>query len=52
MVSEEFLGKPYILGALGEGPKARYDQFPAYRVECFDCVTMSPRAFPIFSPLT
>ncbi|WP_392536368.1 N-acetylmuramoyl-L-alanine amidase-like domain-containing protein [Legionella sp. 227] len=37
--SSQFLGIPYLLGSLGEGPKARYDQFPKYRVDSFDCDT-------------
>lgn len=38
-ISSQFLGKKYILGALGEGPDAQYDQFPRYRVDAFDCDT-------------
>lgn len=38
-ISEQFLNKPYLLGALGEGDKARFDQFPRYRVDAFDCET-------------
>lgn len=34
-----FLGKPYVLGALGEGTKGHYDQRPLYRVDGFDCET-------------
>ena len=34
-----FLGKPYLLGALGEGVSGRYDQYPLYRVDAFDCLT-------------
>lgn len=34
-----FLGKPYLLGALGEGASGRYDQYPLYRVDAFDCLT-------------
>ncbi|KTD68564.1 hypothetical protein Lste_1722 [Legionella steelei] len=37
--SSQFLGIHYVLGSLGEGPKARYDQFPQYRVDAFDCDT-------------
>lgn len=33
------LDKPYILTALGEGPKAKYDQAPLYRFDGFDCQT-------------
>jgi hypothetical protein len=39
-ISRNFLGQPYILGALGEGSLARYDQFPQYRVDGFDCDTL------------
>lgn len=38
-ISSQFLGVRYLLGSLGEGPKARYDQFPRYRVDAFDCDT-------------
>lgn len=38
-ISGQFLGVPYMLGSLGEGPKARFDQFPQYRVDAFDCDT-------------
>lgn len=38
-ISQQFLGTPFILGSLGEGPNARYDQFPQYRVDGFDCDT-------------
>ena len=38
-ISAKFLGKPYILGALGEGKSARYDQSPLYRTDGFDCET-------------
>lgn len=37
--SEQFLGHPYALGALGEGPRARFDQNPLYRTDAFDCET-------------
>ncbi len=37
--SQQFLGQPYILGALGEGEKADFDQFPRYRTDGFDCLT-------------
>ncbi len=39
IVSGHFLGKPYRLGALGEGKNARYDQSPLYRTDSFDCET-------------
>lgn len=38
-ISKHFLGAPYLLGSLGEGPLARYDQFPQYRIDAFDCDT-------------
>lgn len=38
-ISAEFLGKPYELGALGEGLGGKYDQFPLYRTDAFDCET-------------
>lgn len=38
-VSKQLLGKPYILGALGEGQHGLYDQRPLYRVDGFDCET-------------
>lgn len=37
--SKHFIGSIYELGSLGEGPKARYDQYPRYRVDAFDCDT-------------
>lgn len=39
LISAIFLGKPYLLGALGEGAHARFDQFPRYRTDAFDCDT-------------
>ena len=39
MISAQFLGKPYLLGALGEGVQGQYDQSPLYRVDAFDCET-------------
>lgn len=39
MISSFFVGKEYILGALGEGINARFDQEPRYRVDAFDCDT-------------
>lgn len=38
-ISKQFIGVPYVLGSLGEGAHARYDQFPKYRVDSFDCDT-------------
>ncbi len=37
--SHRFLGRPYLLGALGEGEKGLFDQNPQYRFDCFDCLT-------------
>lgn len=37
--SAQFKNKPYLLGALGEGPDASFDQFPRYRTDSFDCDT-------------
>lgn len=39
MISENFLNKPYVLGALGEGRNGQFDQSPIYRVNGFDCAT-------------
>lgn len=38
-MSRLFLGRPYLLGALGEGASGRYDQYPLYRTDAFDCLT-------------
>lgn len=38
-ISAQFLGKPYELSALGEGPDGDYDQFPLSRTDAFDCET-------------
>lgn len=37
--SQLFLGKPYALTALGEGPQGEFDQAPLYRFDAFDCQT-------------
>lgn len=37
--SGSFIGKPYLLGALGEGSDSRFDQSPLYRTDAFDCET-------------
>lgn len=34
-----FIGKPYLLGALGEGSEGHFDQSPLYRTDGFDCET-------------
>lgn len=39
IASHYFLGKPYFLGALGEGSDATFDQNPLYRTDKFDCTT-------------
>ena len=39
LLTQYFLGKPYILGAQGEGEEGDFDQFPLYRFDGFDCVT-------------
>lgn len=38
-ISAQFLGKPYLLSALGEGAQACYDTAPLYRTDAFDCET-------------
>ena len=37
--SAKFLGRPYILDALGEGQGAIKDSDPLYRTDAFDCLT-------------
>lgn len=37
--SQRLLGKPYLLGALGEGVAGQFDQNPLYRFDAFDCLT-------------
>lgn len=34
-----FLGKPYLLSALGEGQEDQFDQDPIYRFDAMDCET-------------
>lgn len=38
-ISAYFIGKPYQLGPLGEGSSGKFDQFPLYRTDAFDCLT-------------
>lgn len=38
-ISEAWLGKAYERGALGEGEKGDFDQWPLYRFDAFDCET-------------
>jgi len=37
--SGHFLGRPYLAGAQGEGLDRKFDDFPLYRFDAFDCVT-------------
>ena len=39
-VSQQFLGKPYLLFALGEGSNSPFNQRPLYRSDYFDCETL------------
>lgn len=39
IASRRFLGKPYLLGALGEGKDGVFDRRPIYRTDQFDCLT-------------
>ncbi len=39
VISAQFLEKPYLRGALGEGTQGYYDNAPLYRVDAFDCET-------------
>lgn len=38
-ISELFLGAPYKLGPLGEGPDGEFDRDPLMRFDAFDCTT-------------
>lgn len=38
-ITQNFLGRPYQAGALGEGPGAEFDCNPILRADKFDCVT-------------
>lgn len=38
-ISRRFMGKPYVLGPLGEGALGKYDQDPLYRTDAYDCLT-------------
>jgi hypothetical protein len=38
-ISELFLGVPYKLGPLGEGPDGEFDRDPLIRFDVFDCTT-------------
>lgn len=37
--SHALLDKPYVDGALGEGPQGEFNQLPLYRFDAFDCQT-------------
>ena len=49
LISQFFLNKPYVLGALGEGDDARFDQYPLYRTDGFDCITFVETVLAIYS---
>lgn len=38
-VSAQFVGRPYLIDPLGEGPRGRYDRDPRLRLDGFDCTT-------------
>src|SRR3990167_6958307 len=38
-ISAYFLNQPYENNSLGEGIHGKYDQFPLYRTDAFDCET-------------
>jgi hypothetical protein len=38
-VSAHFVGRPYLLGGLGEGESGKYDRDPEWRFDAFDCTT-------------
>lgn len=37
--TQYFLGRPYVLGPLGEGAEGEFDRNPLVRIDGFDCVT-------------
>ncbi|MBT8506597.1 hypothetical protein B1F79_03525 [Coxiella-like endosymbiont of Rhipicephalus sanguineus] len=39
-ISNQFLGKPYLPGALSEGEEGQFDQNLLYRRDYFDCLTL------------
>lgn len=39
-ISSQFIGKPYLLGPLGEGAQGRFNQMPKYSTQSFDCETL------------
>ncbi len=47
-LSNFFLNVPYVLGALGEGPRARFDQNPLYRHDGVDCFTYVNTVLALF----
>jgi hypothetical protein len=38
-INKQFINKPYLFNALGEGAHGIYDQTPLYRTDVFDCET-------------
>lgn len=48
-ISGYFLGKPYLFGALGEGPEAKFDKSPLYRTDKFDCLTYVSTVLALFN---
>jgi len=38
-ISDGFLGTPYVLGPLGEGPEGEFDRDPLFSTAAFDCTT-------------
>lgn len=38
-IAKQFLRKPYLFNALGEGLQGKFDQKPLYRIDFFDCET-------------
>lgn len=41
IISEYFLGRPYLLGPTGEGMTGEFNQLPVYRTDIFDCLTFT-----------
>src|SRR3990167_8323800 len=37
--TQQFLGRPYVGSAQGEGSQGEFDQSPLFRFDAFDCVT-------------
>jgi len=47
-LSAQFLGRPYQVGALGEGEKGYFDQYPLYSMDAFDCLTYVNTVLALF----